>query len=225
MSEKNSFFDKSQHSVYFPNGKMQIFKERCEQLTGRNISDIENMAQFIELMAEVAFGNIKHMKEKCEKLENQLTVNEIELQVLTKDNIKTLSETNELKEQAKDLIILLENQKETISNLINENSQKVGLNKNQYIIELSDFKKQLFAIIAKDKKVIDSFERLNKEGKFTGLIEKLDSSNDIQRIIDLLSNVLVLLEMDILNRISTNEFPHIQIIGREKIQKAFLTHK
>lgn len=225
-------FKKKNPACYFPAERMEFFADRCIEITGKDIESLKTFSDFVDLAIETALGQTKHLSSEVSELRKehdklfeqsvQLATKKVKLENELHENLQVI-------ESLKAEIISLKKDAETnielISELTKDSFSKHKLNENQYIIELNSFKKQLFDKIAKDEQVIKLAKRLNNNTKFDGLIENLNGTNEIQNIVHMLSNLVIYFEMNLLQIISVNEYPHQSIIGKEKVQKAFFNYK
>jgi FtsZ-binding cell division protein ZapB len=179
---------------------------------------LKNFTEFVESAVETALGQTKHVTSKLSESDKSKAALQAEITELKTQNSDL---------QAKSETAAVENKtlRKEVEDLKTETSTKRKLNDNQYIIELNPLKKQCFATIAGNPKVIELYEKLNKAGENDGFIDRLDSKNETENIIRMLSNLAVMHENSNLDNISTGKYPFVPIIGKNKIQKAFSDFK
>jgi hypothetical protein len=141
----------------------------------------------IEVSKESDVKEIKKLKEELirfEKLESDYNerIEKIESEnkekssKLTKENEVLLSENQKYKKDIEQLSLLIKDKNEIIDS-------KVDLKENEYLISLTPVQKAYLLFACKQKNIQSFFIENNKNGKLNGLIDKLETIDDMTTLL------------------------------------------
>jgi chromosome segregation ATPase len=151
-------FKKNNPVCYFPEVKLDMFAERCEEITGKRVDDLKNFTEFVENAVETALGSVKHVTSKLSEADKSKAALQSEIAELKKENDeKTKSfeqnklDTESVLSENKDLnetIAKLQKENETLRKAKQEPEQR---SENDLIIRLSDVQKDYLDEVTETK--------------------------------------------------------------------------
>jgi len=118
--KNNSVFSKTNISVYFTKKKLAAFQENCDRITGRDVEDLKNFADFVEHAVETALDNTEFLQKKLDTANEK--IKELENRIIEIQNSETIfdKEIADLSDEIKRKAEALETANKVINDLQKE---------------------------------------------------------------------------------------------------------